>query len=157
MDLTKAILEAVPNVGQVHMRQRYKNKVEDFRALFEYKPTGEPNQLRGWMVTRTAAPVKRGPNKGGIFETHVLRFYGFMSAHDEKDTETTFQALVEAVQVAFMAKLKLGDPLNATSQVAEVYLPQVESITHAWLGDVFCHYAVMTLRVVVQRWVNYEV
>lgn len=156
MALTRTILLAVPNVGQVHVRQRYKNDIKGFRDLFMYKPSNEPNQLRGWMATRTAVPVRRGPARGGVFETHILRLYGFMSANDEGDTETVFQSLVEAVQAAFESKIKLGDPLNATSNVAEVHLPQVDSITHAWLGDVFVHYAVMTLRVVVQRTVVYE-
>jgi hypothetical protein len=109
----KVILEAVSGIGVVHNRERFSRSMAEFLTLMT-----SAGKINGWMIHRQSTGAKRiviGLGNNGIERTHLFIISGLYEIDDLTDSESTFQALVEAIFTAFKDK----PTLNGTAQSSE--------------------------------------
>lgn len=137
-----AALEAIPDIGAVHDRERYANQHGSLRALYVVQTdTGE--QLRGWYVRRLAFRVERNGNAGRrVFTTWQIR--GFMALQDEAASELAFDDLIDSVRRAFEADPTLGGAVQSTLYEREIGA-QLSASGPVMFAGVLCHAADLTL------------
>lgn len=93
-----ALLAGVPDIGQVHDRERYVRDEAKFRQLYVTRINGA-EQLRGWWFRRSATTeVTLGI--GRRMEVHTWRLRGYMALADDAGSELVFDELVEALRDA---------------------------------------------------------
>lgn len=142
-----ALIAAVPDVGQVHDRERYLREEGKFRELYVYTPSNGIEQLRGWWLRRTAtqeSTLAIGRN----MEVHTWQIRGYMALNDAEASEHEFDALIEALRDAVRADPTLGgvceqSPLadgDATDGL------QVADSGPVLFCGVLCHSALLELR-----------
>lgn len=102
-----AIVSGVTNAGQVHQRRRWSADWSKFLNQFKATVAGKV-QIRTWMITRESWAAEPGDSFGQVKRTHQFVIVGALGFEDASDTETTFQALVEAVCNAIDARTDLG-------------------------------------------------
>jgi hypothetical protein len=110
----KIIMEGVSGIGVVHSRKRVSTSLAGF---FKLMTSGTPAMINGWMIHRQATPSERG-NMPTIDRFHTYKILGLYDLDDENDSDSTFQALIEAIFDAFKSNLTLNgtalnsDPIN---------------------------------------------
>ena len=135
----------VTNIGQIHLRRRLTRFWENI-----FKRHKQDGRLNTWEITRTAVGQDLNSAQGAagtepfFHDTHEILIRGFMAVKDEKDTETTFQQVVDDIRL----RIQLNNRLNGA-----VLLPkqlQVPTIDHETFGGVLCHFVEMTYEAVVR-------
>lgn len=142
-DAVQAVVASVPNIGQVHGRERFADNWPRFLDLFK-STIATVDQIRGWMVTRERILQEVAESAFGKWVHHhdfVIR--GVMSFADADDTETTFQTLVDAV----VAKLESDSSLSGTAIVWGQEPVEVRAIDIRMFGSVMCHVAEIAVAV----------
>lgn len=146
-DALQALFLTVPNIGQVHNRERYIREENKFVSLYHYTPAGGVKQVRGWWLRRTAT-MERTLGVGRNMEVHTWSVRGYMSLNDEDATEIEFDALIEAMRDKVREDPTLGgvcqqSPLNDGDNTDGLQL--VDSSPVLFCG-VLCHSALLQLR-----------
>lgn len=146
-DALQDLMLTVPNIGQVHNRERYIREEAKFSALYLYTPAGGVKQLRGWWLRRTATQ-ERSLGVGRNLEIHTWAMRGYMSLNDEEETELEFDALVEALRDKVRLDPTLGgiceqSPLNDGNATDGL---QVIDCAPVLFCGVLCHSALLELR-----------
>jgi hypothetical protein len=139
----KAKLTEIADIGLVHTYSRWSNDMNKFLALFSRDLGNGKKEIRGWEMTRVAAPEKKDGNT--FLRIHRIKLSGYMGLQDAEGTELIFQGLVEEISDKFRtAEPADGDaapwwymdgPNSRNSCV------QVETIDSRMYGAVLCHHA----------------
>lgn len=141
----KTKLTSIQDIGQVHDYFRWAIATDKFLSLFAYTPSYGDKQIRGWEITRVAAPEHK---RGAFFRHHRFKISGYMSLKDSDATDKTFQQLVDGVCEVF----RVADTGTAAWQYRDGDAPedspaQVNIIEVRMFGAVLCHYTEITLSV----------
>ncbi|OGL68814.1 MAG: hypothetical protein A3J27_12115 [Candidatus Tectomicrobia bacterium RIFCSPLOWO2_12_FULL_69_37] len=150
-----AELEAVADVGRVHLYQRYAADLSKYLDFFRWAAPDGRSQIRGWVVTRESAREALGSaassQPGGFVpagvnrRVHTFLLFGVMGLEDGTQSEVAFQDLVEAVCDRFRDNRALrllgpeGEPRAATLE--RLQPPRVDSVEVRRFGAVLCHAA----------------
>lgn len=125
-----ALVQSVPNIGQVHDYERFAAGTKDFRLMYE-----SAGKILGWHVRRggfSAVQVADGINQ--VRTEWKVR--GFMSLDDAAQSEITFDSLVDALSVKLTRDPTLGGLGN--------YVPGFElkaDVGPVMFSGVLCHSA----------------
>ncbi len=134
----KTYMSEITNIGNVHDYVRWHKDWPTMLTLF--KSTTPANQIRFWDISRVKTPEVNKVSKENA-RVHTFRLRGFMSLDDSAATEKTFQDLIEAVCMKFRNKPTFeGDAVNVSPV-------QVESVSHAMVGEVLCHSVECTIEI----------
>lgn len=137
-----AIVGTVEGTGPVYDRLRYTVDPTKFRTLFL---DADADRIRSVQVTRRGATSRRlshGRNEVG----HELRIVVIEGVNDAGDSETTWRARVEAIRQALdLSEEHDAGPFNGSALRQEPADVPVEEFR--LVGDVFCHYAEIGVRV----------
>jgi len=128
------ILSGVSGIGVVHNYQRWASTWEKFLDLFKTNS----DKINGWMITRAATPatVESTTHESRIHQYKIRGVYGLK---DEDETESTFQALIEAICDAFRAKRTLNGTAEDSGPLS------VTVVENRMFGGVLCHYCELDL------------
>lgn len=140
----KTLLEAIPNIGQVHAYRRWN---ADWSTYLDHTKTtlsGE-NQVRVWMVTRESLTSSFEDSFRQARHTHSMVIVGALGLNDSDDTYTKFQELLDLVVAALDAKrdLSASDIIDYSIGAASV-----RTIGEEALGSVLCHVAEIEVSVI---------
>jgi len=100
-------LNAVPQIGRVHDRERSLADEAALRALFLHDLPGGGQQLRGWWLRRTATE-ERSVNSGRTMSVDSWTVHGYLAFDDAAASEHVFDALIEDIRDAVRADLTFG-------------------------------------------------
>jgi len=97
-----AILQAITGIGTVHNRERYPGGLQPFLDLMT-----SSGSVNGFTVHRINAPstaVTLGTiGASRTYErSHAFKISGLYALDDENDSESSFQALLDAIFTAFL-------------------------------------------------------
>jgi hypothetical protein len=142
-----ALVRAVPDIGQVHDRERYIREEAKFRQLYLVNQASTEPQLRGWWLRR-ARTQESTLGIGRNVEVHTWHLRGYMALADETSTELVFDGLIEDLRDALRADPTLGgvceqSPLSDGGNTDGLQL--LESGPVLFCG-VLCHSALLELR-----------
>lgn len=144
-DEAKTTLEAVDGIGKVYDFIRHMTFWEELRT--EAVADGRVNV---WEITRLTMEEELEAPQGQVAveacfrDAHLLAIIGHFAVDDKKESEKTFQDLIDAIVLAFRQNNTLGQMTLIPSQ------PQVPSIGHEMFASVLCH-AVQINFLVVER------
>jgi hypothetical protein len=138
-----AMLQAVPDAGQVHDEEPYGRTESAFRALYAWTDPQGAQQLRGWYLRRTRT-AERELGVGRTLDVHTWQLRGFATLNPEQGTGKAFDALIEAVRKAYRDDMTLGGvaqpgPLDQLSGW------QLNDSGPVVLAGALCHGATLTL------------
>jgi len=145
------IVSAVANTGQVHARRRWDADWSKFLNQFKSTISGKA-QVRAWMVTREGWSADPGDSFGEVQRIHRMLLVGALGVEDASDTETTFQALIEAICDAIDTRRDLG--LSAVTDYS-VGPCSVRTIGIEPVGAVLCHVCEIEIPVTTVQTVAY--
>jgi hypothetical protein len=140
-----AAVRAVPDIGQVHDRERYVREEAKFKALFMVERPGGRQQLRGWWIRRSATE-ERVINIARTVAVDTWTLRGYMALEDDSATELAFDDLIEALRDQVRSDPTFGGvcALNPFDDPAEGI--QVMDAGPVNFCGVLCHSAVLQLR-----------
>lgn len=139
----QSILQAVVPAGtNVHPYIRIAADDSAFKALFF---DAEMQRIHGYTITRESTGVEE-IDIGAAKDLHSIIIRGYMGAKDDDATETLFQAEIETVRTAFMAKRELQD-VNGVRKVFWSERIVVRQFAYSMFSGVLCHYAELLLTV----------
>lgn len=141
-----AALASVPDIGQVHERERYARDEAAFRALYLFTPpAGGPQQLRGWWVRR-AATREYSPNVARTINVHTWQIRGYMTLADAQGSELVFDALVEQFRALVRNDPTLGGACQPGGPEEDTDGVQVTDAGPVMFAGVLCHSVVLQLK-----------
>jgi hypothetical protein len=140
-----AMHRAVPDVGEVHDRERYARSEEKFRELFVMTPAGAAKQVRGWWWRRTATREST-VSTGTVMNVHIWQCRGYMALNDEDGSELVFDTLIEALRDVVRADPTLGGVCEQNSAEDGEDGVQVTDAGPVMFCGVLCHSAVLQLK-----------
>ncbi|MDF1622520.1 MAG: hypothetical protein P1V33_03500 [Pseudohongiella nitratireducens] len=134
-----AVLETVPGIGKIHPREKYSRTT---KKLAEFYITDEV--LAGGFIRRVA--FKRVSPDGGytfvVYTTWDIHFFrGFQEA---EDSELDFDALIDAMDRAFVLDQTLGETIDSIVGEEQSAL-QLVSSQPAMFAGYLTHYARLRL------------
>lgn len=142
-DRTKAQMEAVAGIGIVHARMRFLRDLKDQDQLLK------DGKLNAWFISREGSRLQdENVNQSRTTETVGLVIHGFYGVNDADDSETAFDALVDAVIAAVNADRRAASKLGGTVVTAEP--PQLRMVDYRMFGmnQVLCHHAEISMQAV---------
>lgn len=139
-----ALLESVPDIGQVHAYERFSGTEKGFLALYAANA-----RVRGWRVSRVSVR-RQALASGRVLVTERWAIVGLLSLVDAEQSEIVAGDLADAVIAAERADPTLGGaargtPVDGTSGM------QLLALEPVMFAGVLCHR--VTLQLDVQ---NYE-
>lgn len=140
-------LNAVPQVGRVHDRERSLPDEAALRSLFLYDLPGGGQQLRGWWLRR-AATEERSVNAGRTMSVDAWTLQGYLAFDDAAASELVFDAIVEDIRDAVRADPTFGGAC-ATGPLADDKRTdgvQVDGTGLVTFCGVRCHGVALQLR-----------
>lgn len=140
-----AALASVPDIGQVHDRERYAANNSDFQSLYLFTPSGGPEQLRGWWIRRTAT-LENTADLGGSVNVHTWTIRGYLAFADEQATELVLDDLVEQFRAVVRDDPTLGGACESGPLSDETDGVQVADAGPVYFAGVLCHSVVLTLQ-----------
>lgn len=133
-----AMLAAVPDVGVVHDHEPYARTEAAFRELYLWDDhTGQP-QLRGWFLRRVRT-AESSPHVGRVIDAHTWSIRGFMALDDERGSELAFDALIEAIRLAYRTDPTLGGANLAVQLTGQPFGVQLLNSTPVMFVGALCH------------------
>lgn len=149
-DGTVARVQLVPNVGLVYARPRFAGDWSTYLNLFK-TTVQDVEQIRAWTVSRDEVAVEPA-RYGADTETYQFIVRGFMSFHDEEDTDGIFNDLIDEVIHSLNGRKDLDSAAVVDYAVgpASLRLNELRSF-----GAVLCHYCEIPYPIEVQRVVTY--
>jgi hypothetical protein len=139
----KSKLMKIPDVGVVHDYARWSNDMAKFIQLFARDLPAGKKEVRGWEITRVAAPEKKRGNT--FFRIHRFQVSGYMGLLDAEATDIAFQELIDTV----CSKFRVAEPADGDA-APWFYMDgpdsgkscvQAETIDTRMFGSVLCHHA----------------
>ena len=133
-DEVKTTLEAVDGIGQVYDHMRLLTHWEKFK-----QDAVKDGRVNIWEITRLTmeeeleTPQNQGGVEGCFQDKHLIGIIGHFSVDDKKESEKTFQDLIDAIVEAFRVNNTLGGTVLIPQQ------PQVPGIGHEMFASVLCH------------------
>jgi len=125
----KTNLEAISGVEHVYDYKRYCSDLATYRDLFV-----KDSKVNTWDIERKSFErVGHGGNGDVQDVRNVFNIRGFYSFYDERETEKTFQDLVETICASFIS----NPTLNGKAEI--VHIPIIGEFSTAFLGSVMCH------------------
>lgn len=110
-----AVLRGVPNIGQVHDRERYAKESKRLLELYGWtNPTTGATGWRGWFVS-LGAETYRPKRVGRATALAEWRIVGLMGFEDAEASELAMADLARAVVAAFRADPTLGGAVSRQS------------------------------------------
>jgi hypothetical protein len=103
----KAVLDAVPNIGATHDRERYVVDPAAYLDMFKVTISGTV-QIRAWLILRERAEVIDDAVFGEVRRRHWFVLRGYLGFQDSTDTYGTLQSLCDSVMAAFDNQTTLG-------------------------------------------------
>lgn len=111
-DVRTAVVTQLATVAGVGNVYRYRRRVNDeaaFQRIYVHQPTGWPNAWFVSLATATPRVSERGTgfqrigggSVGDTLTTYTLQIEGHYGHDDERETQTTFEDLVDAVALSF--------------------------------------------------------
>lgn len=148
-DRIKLIMNTVPDVFNVHTYFRDIPNEGDFEKAFKIETTGG-SILTGWMMTRKAVPTERPAiDANAILDvTHNIEIQGMYGLEDAKQSEITFQKIIDNLLLQFKTKFLLEDDAGAALTgvvlTSELSVPE---IGYGQFANYFVHYCRMLISV----------
>jgi hypothetical protein len=137
---TAAILGAVDGMGIVHQYQRMAATWEEFLKCFKHSD----GKINGCVITRTSR-VSRQITLGQKEVAHVMVLRFYMGLNDTEETETAFQALIDAAVDMFDDYETLNDTCLTThpdwGPMSGAVGLQADIVDNRVFGNVLCHFA----------------
>ena len=141
----KTLLESVTDIGQVHDSIRWSVSEDKFAENF-ITQVDERNELRTWMIYRSAGGMDYGAREGSLgtgvtiptrtsLRRHDFVIEGWASFADD-DTDATFQALVDAVLDKFETEITLNNSALTRG-------PIEYNIDHQFFGEILAHHVTL--------------
>lgn len=130
-------LATVDNIGIVHNRTRNLIKPDVFKTACIDSTTGI---VAAWFIARKSRADAQSSNISNTI-LHTFYFRGYYGFQDDKQTELTFNKIIDEVCEAFRPQGSLDDVVELIAPV------QVQDIDFRELHGVLCHYAECTLTV----------
>lgn len=137
-----ALISDIPNIGRVHVYERYAPQNAQLVELYVAEIGGE-KQLRGWYIRRVKT-VEERQAKHAWMDTHTWMVRGFMALSDADQSELAFEGLIEAVRDALRGFVA-GSPPPA-QELGEEQGPQVVQSGPVMFAGKLCHAVTITLR-----------
>lgn len=140
---TKAVMDAVAGIGVVHARMRFLRDLKDQEQLLK------DGKLNAWFISREGSRLQdENINQSYTTETVGLVIHGFYGVNDADDSETAFDALVDAVMLALNAARRAATKLNATVRTAEPPQLRLTDFRMFGINQVLCHHAEISMQAV---------
>ena len=140
----KGKMESVPDIGKVYDYYRWNADFARFVQLFSYTPSTGGLHIRGWEITRKAAPEHK---RGAWFRHHKFTLTGYMGLKDDAATDKVFQVLVDDVCELFRNTAGGATWDYMDGEAPENSPAQTPLITPRMFGSVLCHVAEIDLSV----------
>ena len=140
-------MNAVPQIGRVHDRERSLADEAALRALYLYDLPGGGQQLRGWWLRRTAS-AERSINVDRTLSIDSWALHGHLALDDAAGSELSFDALIEGLRDAVRTDPTLGGvcvtgPVKDEDTTDGIQVGDTGLVTFC---GVRCHGAVLQLR-----------
>ena len=135
------ILEGVDGIGKVHRFRRHTTTWEEL-----FKRHVKDGQVNDWEITRTALndAISSIQNLAGVdpvfHDTHNVVILGYVSLVDAKESETTFQDLIDRITERF----RKIDNNTLNGRIIIPAFMQSPEIGHRSFGGVLVHFVQMT-------------
>lgn len=149
----KALVEGVPDIGEVYDYERWAPRWPEYLELFKTS-VGGVDQIRGWTIA-----CERMMSVWEAYQFHRKTYYyvirGYLGLDDSEATEKTAFALALAV----VGELEQYPRLNGTltnGVFADDEWPRIEVFEARMFGDVLCHYAEIRLAAYEKGAVTYQ-
>jgi hypothetical protein len=135
-DAVVALVDGVANTGTVHGRERWADDWPTFLGMFKANISGS-DEIRGFMVSRESVVDDLNEDRmGAVGHKHSFVIRGVVGFDDSRDTETTFQTLVDSILAALDADKDLsGNAVSGGQGPAEARILDLRTF-----GRVLCHY-----------------
>lgn len=141
------VLDAIPNIGAVHNRERFSADMSKYLDNFKTSISGQA-QIRGWCVLREGAYWIFDEVFGERRRRHQFVLYGVQGFSDAADTYGAHQAQVDAILAAFDGETTLG----VSGVIVRMVGPaQLRAFRNEQFGSVLCHAAEIELPIDVMR------
>jgi hypothetical protein len=131
----KSSMQAVTGIGIVHDYERWSRSLAEFLALMT-----SSGQINGWMIHRQQT-TSDWQSTGQILLTHTYKISGLYQLDDVAISETTFQALLDAIFTAFKSNITLNGAALRCHPI------QIENVDVDELGGRLFHSAQLSLTV----------
>jgi hypothetical protein len=135
----KKVLSSASGVGVCHDRQRYADTWDAWFALMT-----SSGKINGWTITREETPAEYD-TISTIVRRHVFVIMGFYEVDDAAASETTLQAVLDAIFTAFKGNRLLNGAAQNSGPI------NIESVRTDLFGDELVnrllHVAQLTLAV----------
>lgn len=139
-----AALASVPDIGQVHERERYARDETAFKALYLFTPSNGPQQLRGWWLRR-AATREFCPNVARAINVHTWQIRGYMTFADAQGSELVLDDLVEQFRAVVRNDPTLGGVCQPGGPDDDMDGVQVTDAGPVMFAGVLCHSVVLQM------------
>ena len=131
-------LQTVPDIGQIHTRERYAKTTSGFRKLF-----GGGTKLRVWIIVRRRIEeTSPAVGRRSVVMRWELRHYE--SWQDSEESELAFDTRIDAARAAFRTSENLGIA-GVTTVVGTQAGAQVVDAGPVMFADALCHGARLAL------------
>ncbi len=139
------ILEGVDGIGIVHKFRRHTTTWEEY-----FKRHVKDGQVNDWEITRTGLndEISSVQNSAGVdpvfHDTHIVSIRGYVSLVDAKESETSFQDLIDRITERFR---KIDNSTLNGRLIIPAFMQSPE-IDHRSFGGVLVHFVQMTFTAV---------
>jgi len=137
-----AILENVSGIGVVYDYERKSRSFAEWTILMSHGGI-----INAWTVTRFKTETDR-ETIATVMNRHQFKIKGYYKVNDVEATEGEFQALVDAVQLAF----KNNALLNGAAYNSEPVTVDIVT-TKELAPDYAVHYAELTMQAEEREWI----
>jgi hypothetical protein len=139
-DKMSELLEAVPDVGQVHKYRRHTTFWDGY-----FRTHTKDGLFHSWEITRvglaeTLLAIGGATSVEPCFRAvHSVEITGRMAVDDDRESELIFQDLIERIRADFRADTTFSGVLELPANL------QVPEIGHDTFGGVLVHFVTLTL------------
>lgn len=137
----KAELDAVPDIGQTHSRERFVVDPSAYLDMFKATISGTA-QIRAWLILRESVTPVDDRTFGEDRRRHLFVLRGYLGFQDSSDTYGTMQALCDTI----MARFDNLTTLSVSGVIVRAIGPTtLRSFDTGQFGSVLCHLAEIEL------------
>ena len=141
------LLETVPNIGQVHDRERFVVAPSEFLNMFKTTIDGT-QQIRAWLILRESTRPSDYLVFGEMSQRHTFVLRGILGFQDSADTYGTLQALTDTI----IALLDNQTTLSVSGTIVRGIGPcSLRSFEVGQFGSVLAHVAEIEVPIEVMK------